>query len=479
MGLLDDTTQQKYYDGSDHGNYQFTSLDDVISQFIVAYVGEDKIISKIKRTDVAFHAQRAMQELSFDTFKSTKAQEITVSASLQMTLPQDYVNYTKISWVDSAGIKHLLYPTSKTSNPSENPLQNSDGLFKLQAVGTLDETSQIVVLDKEYKNILVGMTVSGPNIPIGTVVGSTSNLNSITTISLVNVYFSSPVIAMDVIDSPAVLPTYTGTETLTFTMFPEPYTSNDGTTVINENLIVQEASAVILEGNTWALGVFTPVEPGKITASSISEAAKVSVGMHVSHAFFSPGAKVIDVNGAVITTDLGGHADSTNTTHSATNEITFFLTPGDTTAWANYKSSSNNQIDHHHHHDDNHHHSLNSRYGLDPQHAQANGSFYIDDISGKIHFSSNISGQTVILDYISDSLGTDGEMQVHKFAEEAIYKCIAYAILATRANTQEYLVQRFKKERFAAIRTAKLRLSNIKLEEITQILRGKSKQIKH
>jgi len=70
-------------------------------------------------------------------------------------------------------------------------------------------------------------------------------------------------------------------------------------------------------------------------------------------------------------------------------------------------------------------------------------------------------------------------MKVHKFAEEAMYKYIAYAILSTRANTQEYLVQRFKKERFAEIRKAKLRLSNIKLEEITQILRGKSKHIKH
>ena len=38
---------------------------------------------------------------------------------------------------------------------------------------------------------------------------------------------------------------------------------------------------------------------------------------------------------------------------------------------------------------------------------------------------------------------------------------------------------RFKKEKFAATRQAKLRLSNIKLEEITQIFRGKSKQIKH
>ena len=70
-------------------------------------------------------------------------------------------------------------------------------------------------------------------------------------------------------------------------------------------------------------------------------------------------------------------------------------------------------------------------------------------------------------------------MQVHKFAEEAMYKWIAHAIMSTRANVQEHVVQRFKKERFAAVRQAKLRLSNIKLEEITQILRGKSKQIKH
>ena len=107
MGLLSQT-QQEYYSGSDHGNYQFTSLDDIINQFMFVYVGEDKIIPKIKRTDVAFHAQRAIQELSFDTFKSFNAQEITVPSSLQMILPQDYVNYIKISWVDSAGIKHLL-----------------------------------------------------------------------------------------------------------------------------------------------------------------------------------------------------------------------------------------------------------------------------------------------------------------------------------------------------------------------------------
>ena len=70
-------------------------------------------------------------------------------------------------------------------------------------------------------------------------------------------------------------------------------------------------------------------------------------------------------------------------------------------------------------------------------------------------------------------------MVVHKFAEEAMYKHIAHAILATRANVQEYIVARFKKEAAVARRNAKLRLSSIKLEEITQVMRNKSKQIKH
>ena len=128
MGLLDNTTQNQYYQGNDLGNYQFVSLEDIINQFMTVYIGDQKIISKASRIDVAFHAQRALAEFSFDTFKSIKAQEIVVPASLQMILPHDYVNYTKISTVDSAGIKHLLYPTSKTSNPFEIK-QNTDNTY--------------------------------------------------------------------------------------------------------------------------------------------------------------------------------------------------------------------------------------------------------------------------------------------------------------------------------------------------------------
>ena len=86
------------------------------------YVGEEKLVNKAKRVDVAFFAQRALQELSFDTFKCTKSHEIEVPATLTMTLPQDYVNYVKLVKVDSNGIHQVLYPTKYTSDPTA-PLQ--------------------------------------------------------------------------------------------------------------------------------------------------------------------------------------------------------------------------------------------------------------------------------------------------------------------------------------------------------------------
>ena len=293
MALLSNQTSSQYYGNSNlFGEYQFVSLNDVINQFMVAYVGEDKIISKVSRTDVAFHAQRGLAEMSFDVLKSTKNIEITLPGTLQMTLPQDYVNYIKISWVDSSGIKHVIYPASKTSNPI-NPTQMADGSYRF---------------------------------------------------------------------------------------------NNDGDMQISSR---------------------------------------------------------------------------------------------DSDTWNNYKSTTPSEINNDDYEDDTYWPAHGERYGLDPQHAQVNGSFYIDENEGKIHFSSNISGKTVILDYISDSLGTDDEMKEHKLAKEAMYKWISCAILSIKANIPEYQVRRLKKEKFAAMRTAKLRLSNLKLEELTQILRGKSKQIKH
>ena len=446
MALLNET-QQDYYDGNDFGGYQFVSLEHIITNFTIAYVGEGKIIPKIRRTDIAFHAQRAIQELSFDTFKSIKSQEITLPPSNTMVLPQDYVNYTKVCWVDGNGIERPLYPTKHTSNPTPI-LQNSDGDYALTAFGSFDFTNftNLVVLDGEYLDILVGMSVSGAHVPSGTVVGNTTNASGITTIALVDNVGA------------AVIPTAgAGGNTLTFT--------NDAETLI------LEGSAYAIEGLVFAIG-------DTVLSYSGIDISNLSIGMLVSDVAFTPGTTIIDIDTQDENIIVSSDALSSIV---AGDDITFISTPVDSTTWNSFSSDTSNSTgdaNGYNHDTDIYDLNVGQRYGVDPAMAQGNGTYYIDNLKGLIHFSSNISGKTVILKYISDGLGTDGEMVVHKFAEEAMYKCIAYAIFSTSIYGQQ-LVPRFKKEKFAATRQAKLRLSNIKIEELTQLMRGKSKWIKH
>ena len=526
MGLLDGTTHYDYYSGNNHGNYQFTSLEDVITQFQIAYVGEDKIISKIKRTDIAFHAQRGMQELSFDTFKSFKAQEIKLPPSLKMMLPHDYVNYTKISCVDSSGIKHPLYPTSDTSNPftvsqvSRGSILTDSYEFSQLAEEVIDgdfsSTASLNSWVTPTYNIANGTynAVTGSSMGAGIVDNSkltfqhqfsqiSGNVNRIHH-SINHVYQELDVSDKQFVNLSALGEAVNSTGgkqgILRVGLSTQPPNSN---TYINSNiplnnvsnytdqylLQINQPSAINAKTDMWDL-------TGENNAPSYLEwvLADGSVSKELQQIDVTnvDTVYVIAISYYIVTSgdseELVLQSTSTIDNISVVNANSYLslTTPTgnetNSTTWNKYKSLNNHEIDHYSHHHHGHgdnHEMLNKRYGLDPQRANANGSFYIDQRLGKIHFSSNIAGKTVILDYISDSLGTDGEMQVHKFAEEAMYKHIAHAILSTRANTPEYMVQRFKKERFAAIRTAKLRLSNIKLEELTQTLRGKSKQIKH
>ena len=458
MGLLDGTTQQSYYQGSDFGGYQFISLHDIIDNFMATYVGEEKILFKTNRSDVSFHAHRAVQELSFDTFKSCKAQEITVPASLQMILPQDYVNYTKISWVDSAGVKHLLYPTSKTSNPYK-PQADTDGEFLFDSDGSLIKSGELLA-NGNFHGSSEPWVLNYTQYIDGSIAAQNSSTQPVSTSTAQNTlgdpeqgfFYGSDgnkLRAYDVVDNQGIMQKNVLIKAgekykITFTL--SGYTSGEW-----RFWLVDENGDYTNTTDATADGTYSET----LTAGENAGAYGPSMVMLRNIADTGLGNVTIDNISIVRVGD-----EETSTT------------------WTNYKSGtpSENQDDYQ---DDTYWPMEGSRYGLDPQHAQANGSFYIDCNSGKIHFSSNISGKTVILDYISDSLGTDGEMQVHKFAEEAMYKWMSHAVLASKANTPEYLVARYKKERFAAIRTAKLRLSNIKLEEITQILRGKSKQIKH
>jgi len=301
MGLITQTDEQYYLgpDGvwnsfdEDYGSYQFTSLKDIINNFMISYVGLEKNISKVKRTEVAFHAQRGIQEFSFDTLPSIKSEEIEIGPTLNFILPKDYVNYVKLVWVDSKGIERIIYPTSKTSNPLP------------------------ILQDAEFEYLFDEQT-------------------------------------------------------------------------------------------------------GEMLTAEESETRKRFQAQN-------------------------------NTGDNNKEDLSDRLNQG---GWGR-------------------------RYGLSPEQAQSNGVFYIDRVAGIIYFDSSFVGQVVTLKYISDGLATDEEMVVHKFAEEAIYKYIAYGVLSTRANTPEYLVARYKRELAATRRNAKLRLSNIKIEEITQVMRNKSKIIKH
>ena len=276
------------------GSYQHISLADIINNFMISYVGEEKIIPKVKRSNVLFFAQRAIQELSYDTLKSEKSQEIEIPDNLQMKLPHDYVNYVKLAWIDAAGIEHRIMPIRVTDNPTA------------------------LLQDNNYN--------------------------------------------------------------------------------------------YLFDNN------------GKLLTANESETNKKFRSLDAT----------VDLSNSYYRKDEDGFED---------------LKGG--------------------------------RYGLDPELMNANGSFFIDELKGKIFFSGHLSGKIVTLKYISDGVATAEEKVIHKFAEEAMYKCIAHAILATRANTPEYLVNRFKKEKFAAVRTAKLRLSNYKAEEMAQVMRGQSKWIKH
>tara|TARA_R110000744_G_scaffold28982_2_gene69534 strand:- start:7806 stop:9014 length:1209 start_codon:yes stop_codon:yes gene_type:complete len=289
---------------NNYGNYEYTSLNDVIYNFMVGYVGSEKLISDVKRNDVIFHAKRGLQEFSFDTLKSIKSQELSIPPNLSVPIPQDYVNYVKMSWVDGLGIKHTIYPTQLTSSPYEAPIQDQAGNITQDNFG--------------------------------------DNL--------------------------------------------------EGSSVTNER---------------WA---------------------KANTRL---------------ITGAVNQQDLN-------------NGLVDWW--GENWGYGGY---------------------YGQRYGGDPVNMQSNGWFNMDERQGTINFSSDLTGKIIMLEYVSDGLAYDLDTKIPKMAEQALYMHIAYSILSTRSNVQEYVVQRFKRDRSSALRNAKIRLSNIKLDEIVQVMRGKSKWIKH
>ena len=133
------------------GYYQRTSLEEIIDNFIIAYVGDDKVLSKVPEYEIAFWAQRGLQEFSYDTLHSDKSIEIELGESLQFPLPQDFVNYKQISIVGKDGLKKKLYPTPNASNPTAI-VQGSDYEYTYSDDGTVATSDQSIAIERFQEN---------------------------------------------------------------------------------------------------------------------------------------------------------------------------------------------------------------------------------------------------------------------------------------------------------------------------------------
>ena len=457
MGLLSQTPSQ-YYNSSNsanYGDYQFVSLENIINAFMFIYVGENKIINKVSRTDVQFHAMRAIQELSYDVLRSFKSQEIEVPNTLSMILPQDYVNYIKLVRVGTDGIERPLYPARKTSDPFAIT-QNSDGVYQFddKRVLTLTVPDSSQIADGDYLELFF-QPADGSAITLSPA-GSGNH----------KVYF--------IFDTDGDFDDFTEPSDeevgpkFTVSLGSTALTSTQVATLLAQQINLFGKHTAVTSGNT-----ITVTYNNTLVVDADSEAfASVTgspFGSGILETFQSSGTDDGSTDSAyslTITNSGTGSNTITEQIPSNTSENFQDVTPINYQLYdINYSSDIEISTE-------------GRRYGLDPQHSQINGSFFIDQLRGLIKFGAALAGETVTLHYVSDGLGTDAETVVHKFCEEACYKHIAYGILSTRSNIPEYLVQRYKRERFAETRKAKIRLSNIKIEEFTQVLKGMGKQIK-
>ena len=124
--------------------------------------------------------------------------------------------------------------------------------------------------------------------------------------------------------------------------------------------------------------------------------------------------------------------------------------------------------------------TIGSRFGLNTETANANPTFSIDKKGGVINFSSGMSGELCVLEYVSDGMenGDNSQISVNKLFEEYIYAYIEYAILNSKVGVQEYIINRARKRKGALLRNAKLRISNIHPGRLLMNLRGRDKWLK-
>ena len=134
------------------GSYRRTNINDIINNFMISYIGDGKALTKVPRYEVAFWAQRAVQEFSYDIFYSNKTIEIQLSTTLQMSLPSDFVNYVSFSYVDKFGNMRPILP-SQATKPTRGIAQDGDYKYLYDQTGEVLWAEESETLDRYQKAI--------------------------------------------------------------------------------------------------------------------------------------------------------------------------------------------------------------------------------------------------------------------------------------------------------------------------------------
>lgn len=103
------TSEQYYNDPSKFGNYQYVTLKDIINNYMMSKDPDD-YSAHTPRFKVLYQAMRGMRELYFDVLQEIRAIQLELSPNLTVILPPDFINYTRISWINEEG---LLIPMAE------------------------------------------------------------------------------------------------------------------------------------------------------------------------------------------------------------------------------------------------------------------------------------------------------------------------------------------------------------------------------
>jgi hypothetical protein len=101
----------------------YIPLNQVVNDFIVT-LDTDDYVSNAPDTTVRAFALRGVREMGFDMLKVVRSLKLSVSSNGTVTLPDDYVDWTKVGVVGSDG---LIYVLGENKNINQSQKYSSSG----------------------------------------------------------------------------------------------------------------------------------------------------------------------------------------------------------------------------------------------------------------------------------------------------------------------------------------------------------------